>query len=335
MTFTSHDVPDASARVLALLHVEDLEDLRERSKMLSVKESTDLLIPVVAAMAESDDDGAAQRDVQPALGVALYQSLIRERLAGPSMDVAIAQMMAGKHKKPRELDASIPRALEAVIMRATRERPEERFANLHDLGAALLPSASKQVRQTYGAEFPGHGSSVQAVLLRRLEHGEDLKLLAAALAIALPFVVASRQNDDRPAPAPVVTASAASASSALLAAREPALEVPSAPEAPTPSAEPERTVPEPERARAESAPDSPVASATVPRTYPIDVVVEPSTAWIMLDEKAAGRGRLRRELPRDGKKHALHVGAPGYQVQALHFTDAPPPASVVLAKRVR
>ena len=337
MTPAAHDERSAAAQVLELLQVGDLETLRERSKMLSFRESADLLIPVIVALASADDGGTAHLDLQPAVGVALYQSLVRERLAGPSMDAVIAQVMSGAYKKPRELDKSIPRALEAIITRATRERPEERFPSLRHLGAALLPCASNDVRQSYGADFPKQGSNVKARLLRRLERGEVLKLLAAALAIALPFVLATRQREGKPAPTPSAEQSAPSPPSEPSPTREAAPETSAATaraqDEPAPKAEVERPVPD--RASASPVPDSPAARAAVPSKYAIDVAVEPNTAWIMLDNKAAGRGRLRRELPRDGNAHALHVGTPGYRVQALHFTDAPPPTSVVLAKRAR
>jgi hypothetical protein len=333
MTPVAHDERGTAAQVLALLQVEDLETLRARSKMLSFKQSADLLIPVIVALA-SADDGNAQLDLQPAVGVALYQSLVREPLVGPSVDAAIAQVMSGEHEKPRELDKSIPRALEAIILRATRARPEERFPSLRHLGAALLPLASKEVRQSYGADFPTQGSHVEA-MLRGLKQGDALKLLAAALAIALPIVLAARQSQGRAAPSAETGAS--SSASEPSAPREPtpaALAATArAQDEPAQNAEVERPVPD--RATANAAPATPADSATVPSKYPVDVAVEPSTAWIMLDDKAAGRGRLRRELPRDGRAHALHVGAPGYRVQALHFTDAPPPTSVVLAKRAR
>lgn len=317
MTPVSHDERSAGARVLELLHAADLETLRERSKMLSVQACADLLIPVIAALASDDESGTAQRDLQPALATALYQSLVRERLPGP-MDAVIAQVVAGEHKKPRELDKSIPRALELVIMRATRKRPEDRFPSVRHLGAALLPFASKQVRQSHGGAFPKPGANIEAMLERRLERGEDFKLLAAALAIALPFVVATRQSDETPPP--VAAQAVVPPASAPAATREPAAVTTIAP---APKAEAERPV----EARADA------SSSGAPSTYVIDVAVEPSTAWIMLDDRAAGRGRVRRELVRDGKTHTLHAGAPGYRVQALRFTDAPPPGSVVLAKR--
>lgn len=335
MTPVAHDERSAAAQVLERLQVVDFEALRERSKMLSFEESADLLIPVIAALASPDDGATAHLDLQPAVGVALYQCLVIERLAGPSIDAVIARFMSGEYKKPRELDKSIPRALEAIITRATHERPEERFPSLRHLGAALLPFASKDVRQSYGTDFPKQGSNVKAMLLRRMKQGDDLKLLAAALAIALPFVLATRQSEEKPTPTLSAEPSAPSLPSEPSPTREPAPEAPAATtraqDEPAPKAEDERPVRD--RASANSAPDSPAAPTAVPSKYPVDVAVEPSTAWIMLDGKAAGRGRLRRELPRDGKAHALHVGAPGYRVQALHFTDAPPPTSVVLAKR--
>lgn len=332
MTSIAHDERGAAARVLEHLQMEDLETLRERSKMMSIKESADLLIPVIAALVSEGDGGTAHRDLQPAVGVALYQCLVRERLGGMSVDAVIAQVVSGECKKPREIDKSIPRALEAIITRATRERPEERFPSLRHLGAALLLYASKDVQHTYRADFPKQGSTVK--------QRELLKLLAAALAIALPFVLAARQSAETPAPTPSAEQSPPSPPSEPSEPSTTPTPAPATPAAtaraqdePTPKAEAERPVPEGTRAAAAQA--SRAAPAKVSSTYPIDVAVEPSTAWIMLDNKPAGRGRLRRELPRDGKAHALHVGAPGYRVQALHFTDTPPPTSVVLAKRAR
>lgn len=333
MTSVVHDERSAATQVLALLQVGDFEALRDRSKMLSFEASANLLIPVIVALAPTDDERTAPLDLQPAVGVALYQCLVTERLAGPSTDAVVAQFISGKYKQPRALDKSIPRALEAIITRAVSERPEERFASLRHLGAALLPFASKDVQQSYGADFPKQASNVQAMLLRRLKQGDDLKLLAAAMAIALPFVLATRQSEEKPAPTPA--ASAPSAPSESSATREPAPATPptTARAQDEPAPKEEVAQPMPDRASANAAPESPAAPAAVPSKYPIDVAVQPGSAWIMLDNKAAGRGRLRRELPRDGKAHALHVGAPGYRVRALHFTDTPPPTSVVLAKR--
>lgn len=69
-------------------------------------------------------------------------------------------------------------------------------------------------------------------------------------------------------------------------------------------------------------------------SYALDLTVEPSDAWIALDGKSVGVGRVQRRLRIDGVEHTLVIGAPGHANRTLTFRDAPPPAHVALDKSV-
>lgn len=63
--------------------------------------------------------------------------------------------------------------------------------------------------------------------------------------------------------------------------------------------------------------------------YAIDIQVTPATASIEMDGSPAGAGRLARSLPRDGKKHALRLAAPGYESLLIEFDETHPPPNVI------
>ncbi len=54
---------------------------------------------------------------------------------------------------PRQLDATIPAALDAALTRALATVPTERFASMREFGAALLPFASVGVRHMWQGAF--------------------------------------------------------------------------------------------------------------------------------------------------------------------------------------
>lgn len=314
---------------------------------------TGLQAPLGARMYLSPEQASGSREIdarsdQFALGVVLYQCLVGQPPfeAGTVSDV-IAQVVACTYTKPRAIEPSIPRAVEAIIERALRRRPEDRFASMRDLGAAFLPFASEPVQRSYVAEL---GPSIAAgrSKARSLAEAEDsaaaaeapqstasglqprvmpprrrgaLVVIVAALSVLALLVLGARRSERA-----AVASSTPASDAPSEPGRAPEVQVPDVPSRP-PSTAPSATA-------ATRAPAAPTPTPASKKTYRIALTVEPESAWIMLDGKAAGSGRLQRELPLDGKPHALHVGAPGYRVRALHFQDAPPPvSSVVLEKR--
>ncbi|CAN5520561.1 hypothetical protein BH20ACT2_BH20ACT2_11930 [soil metagenome] len=78
-----------------------------------------------------------------ALGVVLYESLCGRPPFDADSDAATAlARLQGDPLRPRQVRASVPRALEEVVLRAMSRRPEDRYATAGDLRAALLATAS-------------------------------------------------------------------------------------------------------------------------------------------------------------------------------------------------
>jgi len=65
-------------------------------------------------------------------------------------------------------------------------------------------------------------------------------------------------------------------------------------------------------------------------TFQLDSTVEPRNAELWLDGVRLGVGRLKQELPKDGKPHSLRIAAEGYAPTTLLFVDAPPPRQIAL-----
>ena len=89
-------------------------------------------------------------------------------------------------------------------------------------------------------------------------------------------------------------------------------------------------------ARLSPPPSSPPALPdTEERTFQLDSTVDPKSAEFWLDGVRLGVGRLRQELPKDGKPHSLRVAADGYAPTTLLFVDAPPPRHIALEPLAR
>jgi serine/threonine-protein kinase len=71
-------------------------------------------------------------------GVTLWQALTGQRLLSADHDGALlVQVLGAERRSPREVDPSIPAALEAACMRALRPAPADRFATAAAFAAAL------------------------------------------------------------------------------------------------------------------------------------------------------------------------------------------------------
>lgn len=282
------------------------------------------------------------RSDQFAFGAVLYECLTGEPPFVSDSDYEVmARIVEGNYRKPRALEPTVPRALEAIIARTLAKRPERRFAGMRDLGAALLPFASKPVQLAYVAELgpsmsprrKGLGSAKQStggVASFGAQRRERASVAAGALVIVALLAIGARRSDHplesappqsaRPesappaAPAPTHTPASPSAKDRAATNERPEVDD----DVPVPTAPPTR---------------APVIATSAPDVLDIDLSVEPQGAWITLDRKAAGSGRLQRTLAVDGKVHEIRVGAPGYQVQLVRFKDAPPPKSLSLEKK--
>jgi serine/threonine protein kinase len=72
------------------------------------------------------------------LGATLYELLTRRpAFDGKTPQEVVGQILTREPVAPRRLDASIPRDLETVVMKAMAKRPADRYASAHELGADL------------------------------------------------------------------------------------------------------------------------------------------------------------------------------------------------------
>lgn len=102
-----------------------------------------------AYMARELFDGSPgdARSDQFAFGVSFYELLYGVKpFAGRSLVELIGSVRSGKLRVPTP-DAGVPRWLHEVLLRTLATRPEERFASMHDVVQALLPS-ERRTRRT-------------------------------------------------------------------------------------------------------------------------------------------------------------------------------------------
>jgi len=71
-----------------------------------------------------------------AMGCVLYVATLGSRPFGNGAD-ALRKILSNKYKAPRALREDFPEGLEAVIVRALLQKPEERFATAEDMQIAL------------------------------------------------------------------------------------------------------------------------------------------------------------------------------------------------------
>jgi serine/threonine-protein kinase len=111
--------------------------------------TTYYLAPEQAAGREID----ARAD-QHALGVILYECLTGVRpFTGSTAYAIMRDIVEGIFQPPSRLRPEIPRGLEAVILRAMKSAPDDRFAHVRDLGLALIPFMSTKGRQQWSYHF--------------------------------------------------------------------------------------------------------------------------------------------------------------------------------------
>jgi hypothetical protein len=84
---------------------------------------------------------------------------------GSSYNQLIVRLATESFPLPRSVHPEVPAALEAVILRATRRDPADRFASAREMLGALLPFLSERVRTRLGFDEdpPGDAASVSRV----------------------------------------------------------------------------------------------------------------------------------------------------------------------------
>ena len=103
--------------------------------------------------------GARQADERSdvyALGVVLYECVTGRRpFEADNIYTMLHAIGAGQYPAPRAVRPDLSPSLEAVIVRAMRLEPVDRFPSVRHLGAALLPFASDKARVVWSETFSG------------------------------------------------------------------------------------------------------------------------------------------------------------------------------------
>jgi serine/threonine protein kinase len=103
---------------------------------------------------------------QYSLGVVMYECVTqRTPQQGQPIYRLLRNVAQGSHVTPSALRADLSPALEAIIERAMRVRPKDRFGSVYELGRAIFPFASAAEQQQWSDYYrfgPGERLSPQA-----------------------------------------------------------------------------------------------------------------------------------------------------------------------------
>jgi serine/threonine-protein kinase len=197
--------------------------------------------PQYLAPEQVDGKSVPETD-QYAIGVMLYRCLTKALPYQNHASIGLLRaILVGKFPPPRELRPDIPEALEAIVLRAMRLEPEERFESVFALGRELWTFASADAQEewrSYYLESPlrappkasTHAIPLIEAMARGLPNAPSASRVAfAATAPATPISAPKPSTPDvRPAPAPSVTQTLASPPS-VQTAKPPSAEKASAP----------------------------------------------------------------------------------------------------------
>ena len=103
---------------------------------------------------EQVDGKAVPQTDQYAIGVMLYLCLTKTLPYQKHGSLGLLRaILVGKFTPPRALRADLPEKLEAIILRAMRIAPEERFESVHALGRELWAFASNEARERWRSYY--------------------------------------------------------------------------------------------------------------------------------------------------------------------------------------
>jgi serine/threonine-protein kinase len=259
---------------------------------------------------------ADHRSDQYALGVVLYECVTGQRpFQGDNVFTVLRAIGDGDYPPPRAVRPDLPLAFEAIIVRAMRLDPADRFPSLRALGAALLPFAPDTARLLWAEMFAsGEGAPVAP------PPGIDARVTPPLQPPGIPQVTTlGTANGQRFAPpasrwrgliAGVLVFGAVGIGAAVFVLRR------------TPAAASPAVI---------ATPVAPTVAAPAPKPrFNVDVATTPASASLELDGAAVGTGALHTDLAKDGAEHRLIARAPGFREAVVRFTDQPPPARIAL-----
>ena len=284
-------------------------------------------MPPEQARGERSDASADQY----ALGVILYEALTGRMPYEADSVLGLLRLAAkGDFPPPSMHRQDLDPELESIILKALAKTPEDRFNEIRELGAALLPFASERAQEFFATDFAEADPSKRTIRISLNEgtiSADDtttsfVRLSSSAAPASLSTLPAPQDSSVNtivvtPKRSPLLWVAVALALCASAAAVWLALKSDS-------NVEPEAALPEP----AVNVP----APAPTASDFALSVQVTPSNATLKLDGKEVAKGGYAARLKKDGKKHVLVVSAAGYESREITFTDTPPPSQIRLEK---
>ncbi len=268
------------------------------------------------------------RSDQYSFGAMLYEAAAGRRpFDEQSLYSLLDSIVAGRFPPPTELEGSIPKELEAIILRAMARVPSDRFETMRTLGRHLLPLASPRTRVLFeGALDEGAtGSSLAAPTPPGAPPPASHHAITAAGSVSTLAEASRDVARPRSKLMPLVAVGGALAIAAFLALRPTG-------EAPLPAVEEPRPTVNPVVAPATAAPVvtpvPPQPAAAITRR----VESEPSGAEVSRDGTVIGKTPLDIELGPGEPEVALEVRAPGHVAATLRLTRAAPTPPVTLTR---
>jgi serine/threonine-protein kinase len=204
----------------------------------------DYMAPEQSSGAEID----ARADIY-ALGVTLFRTLTGQLpFVSNHWFHTVTQHMYRTPPRPRSIEAAIPEAVEAVVLRALQKRPDDRFASMRSFAEAASSirdtDASTSATAAMFASDSAEGSSVVALASSRARGLAVGATVAAAIVAALWWGSAPFEAESiEPAPARVESTEAVRAASVRPVQPSPPAREPLIVEAPPVEADPDPAPP--------------------------------------------------------------------------------------------
>jgi serine/threonine-protein kinase len=266
-------------------------------------------------------DPVDPRSDQYALASVLFELLCgREPFPGADIDTVLSAVSRGQFPRLRDVLPKSPRGLDEALARATAFHPRDRFGSVREFAEALLPFASRRMRDAFqegsmsessGARIsiPMPSSRDSQITLRvrasqaragseraqRMSRRIVMTCVIAGCALISGLAVGLSEWRGQPslASAQIATTGAASASA--------------------------------KNAR-------PSAELPHQATSHVQLHVEPAHAETRLNGRVLGTGDVLLPHMSDGALHELRIAAPGHVPRVVLFRGAPSELSVALAR---
>lgn len=269
---------------------------------------------------------------QYSLASMLFELLTgHEPYPGNDVDSVLSSVARGRFPMLAESLAHVPKGLDDVLARATAFLPRDRFSSVHEFAEALLPYASRRMREAWrqNGGVLNELSGARPAPTAPAERASRVTMRGRAGQPGVPYVAPHGQKRRR------LLMIGIGAMALLLGVAAGLANLSSNPtraSAQIEAAEPERA-PGVKRdaaavAPADIAPSG--AALSMPRTRVL-LHVEPARASSELDGRPLGKGSLLLPKINDNAVHELRVSAPGYVPRVVLFRSADKDLHVALS----